>query len=204
MKLFVFDIDNTVTSGPSVWEVIHKEVGTWDQGQIFLKEFLTKQISFTEFAEKDVACWEGLSLERLTRIFETVTIRPGFFKFIEYLKQNGVKTAVLSSSLEQFVSFLNVDFDYVIANPLDIKDNKLSGKIDTQLSCFEKGDKFEVVLDYFGVSPAECGGIGDSEYDLPFLEKVSHGFYCGEKLNGTKLTKVSSFFEVKDIIAKVL
>ncbi len=204
MKLFVFDIDNTVTTGPSVWEVVHKELGTWNQGQKFLKQFLKKEINFVEFAKKDVACWQGISTQRLLEIFSLVQLRAGLYELLEYLKKQNIKTAVLSSSLKQFVDFLDADFDYIVANPLKIKDDRLSGEIDTRLCCFEKGHQFMHILDHFGFMANDCGGIGDSEYDLPFLEQVKYAFCCGDKLHNDKLLKVDDFFDVKTKLESVL
>jgi len=198
VKLFILDIDNTVTKGPSIWEVIHQNVGTWDKGQKYLDQFSKGEIDFKQFAAYDVYCWKDKYQKDIEQIFEKVQIRKGFHDFLVFLKANKIKIAVISSSIKKFIEYLDPkqQFDYVIANSLQINDGKLTGQIELDICCFEKGCFFEKMLQDMQVTPQECGGIGDSPYDLPYLEKIKYPFVMGDKLKNDKMINVQDFNEL--------
>lgn len=206
MKLFILDIDNTVTKGPSIWEVIHQNLGTWDKGQKYLRQFACGEIDFKQFANYDVNCWQGQSEQRIKQIFAEVRIRKGFYDFLDFLQSRQIKIAVLSSSIKQFVEYLdkNDQFDLIIANPLEISNNVLTGNIGVEICCFDKGYHFEQILQQMGVTADECGGIGDSNYDLPFLSKIRYPFIMGNKLVLDQIENVRDFSALQKRLTKLL
>jgi phosphoserine phosphatase len=206
VKLFILDIDNTVTKGASIWEVIHHNVGTWERGKQYLEQFSKGEIDFKQFAAYDINCWQGQKVADIEKIYQKVEIRNGFYEFLDYLKSKGIRIAIISSSIKQFIEYLdkNNQFDYIIANSMEIKDNKLTGGVRLDICCFEKGCYFEKMLYEMKVRAEECGGIGDSPYDLPYLEKIKYPFIMGDKLKNQEMINVQDFKELKSYLEGVL
>ena len=60
IKLVVFDVDDTLTVGKSIWEQFYIEIGTWDKiGKKYLDMFRKKEITFNQFMELDVGEFAG-------------------------------------------------------------------------------------------------------------------------------------------------
>ncbi len=200
IKLFVFDIDNTVTQGPSVWEIIHLDAGTWDQGEKYLQEFLAGKITFPEFARKDVACWQGLKESLLYQAFAKVSIRRGLKELVHWLKEQKIKTALISSTLYQFAQYLQQQygFDYITGNMLEINSGSLTGNLQVDLCCSQKDVSYQKLLEQLSIDHQEVAGVGDSEYDLAFLQQVRYPFIIGNySPREHSVIKVEDFFEVQ-------
>jgi len=206
MNLFILDIDNTITMGNTVWEAIHHQQGTWSDGKKYLSQFVKEKIDFVKFAKLDVACWKGMPSSELHAVFQKITIRPGFKEFITYLKKNNVKTAFISSSIYQFAEYLQniYEVDYIISNPLEIIDDKLTGDIEVAVCCFEKEIHFKKLIKDLGIPLVNTGGVGDSVFDLPYLNEVNYPFYFEGNIisDNSKLVKVTDFMEIKEWLIK--
>ncbi len=60
-KVVVFDLDGTLTRERSIWEYIHKCLGTWyGFAERFQERFLRGEISYEEFCNLDAQVWKGM------------------------------------------------------------------------------------------------------------------------------------------------
>lgn len=179
IKLFVFDIDNTITTGDTIWEAMHKACGTWESdGKVFLKMYNQGKITFEEFSQLDVKAWGGSSLKKLERIMRKIKIVPGFPKLMKYLHRQGIKTALVSCSVGQFADYLAKKFgiDYVFANPLVIKDKKIAGKIKIKVAGKQKSQILKKLIKKLKLGKKHLAVCGDSKFDVPMFKHSNHTF----------------------------
>lgn len=172
-KLAVFDLDGTLTRERSIWEYIHKCLGTWHGfAESFQQRFLRGEISYEEFCDLDAQVWKGMRREDLARIVRTVPFREGVDLLIEHLKQKGLKLALVSSGLSLLSDWVHqrYGFDDSIANELLHEEGILTGKVRIRVYHDRKGEWVRRILQRFRLPPEEMIALGDSRGDLDMVQ----------------------------------
>jgi HAD superfamily phosphoserine phosphatase-like hydrolase len=204
LKLFIFDVDHTITDGTTIWEHLHQECGTWDkEGSLYLKQFLAQEIDFDEFSRRDARSWQGRGVDYLRRAQSKVQIMAGFPELMQELHKRNITTAIISSTVGQFAEYLAdlYKIDHCFANPLGIKNNILDGTIDLRVQGEAKGVFAENLAKKLQLSPAEIAVAGDSRFDLPMFEYAEHTFILqNEKFRNKCKYFVKDFFEVMKLL----
>ncbi len=200
LKLFVFDIDNTITTGESIWEILHKVCGTWEsKGKPYLEQYLREEIDFDEFARRDVASWKDLTVIKMEEAFTQVALAPGFSELIDVLHQKNIATAIVSCSIGQFGEYLKNRFkiDYLYTNPLEIINGRLTGKISLDVPGEKKADILAVLVKKINIAKENIAVIGDSHFDLPMFSHSQHTFIIkNAKYQDQARYFIQDFFEV--------
>ncbi|MDR2430686.1 MAG: HAD family phosphatase [Candidatus Margulisbacteria bacterium] len=203
-KLFVFDVDHTITDGTSIWELMHYECGTWQNGgELFLRQFLADEINFDEFSRRDALSWTGKSAELLRRAQARIKITPGFPELMDRLRARNTATAIISSTIGQFAAHLAQKYkiDYCFANPLGLKNGILDGTIDLRVKGEAKGRILAALAQKLNLDKSEIAVAGDSRFDLPMFKHAEHSFIIGnEKYKNAGKYFVKDFFEVSRIL----
>ncbi len=174
-KLAVFDLDGTLTQERSIWEYIHIRLGKWfGFAENYQKQFLAGRISYEEFCERDAEVWKGMRTEELIEIAKTVPFHPGAEDLINYLKNKGLKLALVSSGLSILSDWVHerYGFDYSVSNHLLHQDGVLTGKVKIQVYNDQKAAWVTKILKQFGTLPEETVAIGDSAGDLQMFKTV--------------------------------
>jgi len=192
-RLAVFDLDGTLTRERSIWEYIHKKLGKWHGfAENYQKQFLAGEISYEEFCERDARVWKGMRAEEVVEIAKTVPFHPGAGELVHYLKQKGLKLAVVSSGLSILSDWVHerYGFDYSISNDLLHENGILTGKVKIQVYYDRKAEWVRIILDRFLVEPEESIGIGDSAGDLEMFRVV--GFSVAFNSSCTDLDQIAT------------
>jgi len=175
IKLVIFDLDDTLTKGPTIWEYIHEEMGTWESHGIkYYEEFLAGKFGYNAFIRKDVACWKGLPLSNVRKAIKRMQYIPELKKTIRKLSKLGIDTALVSSSIEIFARYVEKKFGikHVYANPLRTKDGRLAGKVELLVPGKGKGRITRYIKRSLGLKKREILAVGDSTYDLPMFKEA--------------------------------
>ena len=168
-KLVVFDLDGTLTTEKSIWEYIHRVLGTWeDHAEEFQRLFLEGRISYEEFCERDAKVWKGMRVEDLKRITDSVPYHEGAVQLQAFLKTKGLKLAAISSGLSILAERIRNDFglDFFVANELLVEGGVLTGEVRINVTHDGKGLWVREAMRRFGVDDHEIIAIGDSRGDL--------------------------------------
>jgi phosphoserine phosphatase len=174
-RLAIFDLDGTLTRERSIWEYIHKRLDKWyGFAEDYQKKFLAGEISYEEFCERDAQVWRGMRLEELIEIAKTVPFHPGVDELMDYLKNKGLKLALVSSGLSILSNWVHerFGFDYSVSNDLLHEEGILTGKVKIQVYYDRKAEWVRKILDQYQVEPEESIGIGDSVGDLEMFRVV--------------------------------
>jgi HAD superfamily phosphoserine phosphatase-like hydrolase len=204
IKLFIFDVDHTITAGTTIWEYMHQECGTWESGgRLYLQQFLAQEINFDEFSRRDARCWQNRGLDYLRRAQNKVQIAAGFPELMQILHERRIATAIISSTIGQFAEHLARIYriDHCHANPLGIKDGVLDGTIDLRVKGEAKGSFAENLAKQLNLSKSQIAAAGDSRFDLPMFEHAEHSFIIGnEKFKDRAKYFARDFFEAIKIL----
>ncbi|MFB3885092.1 MAG: HAD-IB family phosphatase [Thermodesulfobacteriota bacterium] len=192
-KLVIFDLDGTLTQEPSIWEYIHKRLGKWfGFAEKYQHQFLSGKISYEEFCQLDAEVWKGMRVEELFQIVKTVPFHQGADRLICYLKNKGLKLAMISSGLSLLSDWVHrrYGFDYSVSNDLLHKNGRLTGKVKIQVYYDKKAEWVKRILNQFGVRPEEAIAIGDSRGDIEMFQIV--GFSVAFNSSCSDLDKIAS------------
>lgn len=168
-KLMVFDLDGTLTTEKSIWEHIHRVLGTWENhAEAFQRLFLNDCICYEEFCERDATVWKGMSLSGLRRITDSVPYQEGAHQLTAYLRSKGLKLAAVSSGLSILARRIEADLglDFSVANDLLVEKGIVTGKVRVNVAHNGKGCWMKKLMGQLGVQPHETMAMGDSLGDL--------------------------------------
>jgi phosphoserine phosphatase len=207
-KLVIFDLDGTLTQERSIWEYIHKQLGKWyGFAEEYQKKFLAGEISYDRFCELDAEVWKGMKVEKLLEIVKTVPFQPGADELINYLKNKGLKFAMISSGLSVLTQWVHqrYGFDYSVSNDLLHENGILTGKVKIQVYYDKKAEWVKKILKQFGVKPEEVIAIGDSVGDIDMFQMV--GFSIAFNSSCPNLDQIANLCissqDLADIIPKL-
>ncbi len=172
-KLVIFDLDGTLTRERSIWEYIHKRLGKWyGFAEEYQKQFLAGKISYERFCQMDAEVWKGMRVEEVLDIVKTVPFHPGADELINYLKNRGLRLAMVSSGLSILSDWVHqrYGFDYSVSNDLLYENELLTGKVKIQVYYDKKAEWVAKVLNRFGMRAEEVIAIGDSKGDIDMFQ----------------------------------
>jgi phosphoserine phosphatase len=208
LKLAVFDLDGTLTQERSIWEYIHKQLGRWyGFAEEYQKEFLAGKISYDRFCELDAEVWKGMRVAELLEIAKTVPFHQGADELISYLKNKGLKLAMVSSGLSILSHWVHqkYGFDYSVSNDLLYEDGTLTGKVKIQVYYDKKAEWVKRILKQFKMKSEEVIAIGDSLGDIDMFQVV--GFSIAFNSSCSDLDRIASVCiqsrNLSDIIAQL-
>jgi len=196
IKLVIFDLDDTLTTGPTIWELIHKEMRTWkSHGIRYWQEFLKGDFGFNAFIKKDVACWKGMSMARVRKAIKKIKYVPQIKKTLQALRKPGVKVALISSGLELLAQDVSTRFgvDHIHANTLEVQHGKLTGNVKMWVTGLGKGRVVRNLRKRLKIKKSETLAVGDSRFDIPMFKEA-----------GTRVTFTDAKSEVKKCASYII
>ncbi len=176
VKLVVFDIDDTLTRGTPIWEMIYRNLGTWESvGLMHLERFQRGEIEYNEFARADAHEYRGNPPSIITDAAAMLSYAPGMHETFAELHSRAIATALVSSTILQFASWLaaKLDSPHVFANPLLVgPDGLLTGEIELSVPCNHKHHAMRALREKLGMSKDEVLAVGDSALDFTMFEEA--------------------------------
>jgi phosphoserine phosphatase len=192
-KLVIFDLDGTLTKERSIWEYIHIRLGKWcGFAEEYQKQFLARKISYEEFCERDAQVWKGMKVEALLDIVKAVPFHLGADELINYIKERGLKLAMVSSGLSVLSNWVHqkFGFDYSVSNDLLHENGVLTGKVRIRVYYDKKAEWVKRILEKFNVKTREVIAIGDSAGDVDMFQMV--GFSVAFNSSCRDLEKIAT------------
>lgn len=211
--LVVFDLDGTLTPEQSVWEYIHKALGTWEKkGEVHLKDWMDGKIEYEEFAQVDAGEWKGIDIDEIRRIVAKIPIVPGALEVIEYLKTKKCRIVIISSGLDVLTGRVADEIgikEHYSNKLLTGKDGRLTGKVQISVPAERPGEylthgKAGVLTNIqkkYDIPPDETITIGDSESDIPLFLRSGMSYAINNANAATRSAAVyyaSDMFSLKE------
>ncbi len=177
-RLFVTDMDSTLISIECIDEIADMQ-GLKTEVAAITEAAMRGELDFRESLSRRVALLEGLPEEALARVFqERLRLNPGAETLMAGLKQAGIVTVLVSGGFTYFTERLQkqLGFDYAVANQLEIRSGKLTGKVKGEVIDGEaKRHTLQLVRKHHGFTPESVIAAGDGANDLPMLSEAGIG-----------------------------
>ena len=174
-KLVVLDMEGTLTTNPTVWELMHLKIGTWaSHGLPYWEEFKSGGMNYEEFARKDVATWRGASEHLLAEAVEEVPLMDGCAELLRFFDARGIPSVIVSNGLERLGLRLARDLPVtrVAANRELVEDGRLTGELDVLVPFCEKGSTLLRIASEMNVQPGEIMAVGDGVADVAMFRSA--------------------------------
>ncbi len=131
------------------------------------------ELSFAESLTQRTALLQGLPQDTLQKVYDKrVQLNPGAEEMLKRFKTAGLKTMLISGGFTFFTDRIKtkLGLDYAAANTLEIKDNKLTGKVTGEIiGAQEKAEVLKQVCNDLGLKREQVIAIGDGANDLKML-----------------------------------
>ncbi len=171
MKLVVFDMDSTLIQ-TEVIDELAKLANAEEQVKKITESAMRGEIDFKESFRKRVALLKGIKEKHLGEIAKTLPLTYGADLVAKTLKGLGYKLGILSGGFTFMGEYLKerLEFDYMYANELDIKDGLVTGEVKNEIVDGEQkaillrqlAQKENIVLE-------QTIAVGDGANDLPMI-----------------------------------
>ena len=175
VRLVAFDMEGCLTADPTVWEIMHRKLGTWaSHGEPYWRRYRAGEFAYDTFAWMDVAVWRGAPRSLLEAAADEVRLMPGAGALLNALRDRGVAIAVVSNGLlcvaERFQRAFGVE--HIFANRAVARDGLLTGELDLLLPYDAKGKVAAELAARLGLSPSQVAAVGDSPQDAAMFEQA--------------------------------
>lgn len=164
-RAVILDVDGVLTSFRSAWKRLHEILGVnADLNRVLYEK---RYIDYVDWAIADVALWRGAPKYIVESLFKP---REGFEELCDVLRRSSVFRVAISAGVG-YTRRLSRCFDEFHVNDLVYEDGLVSGVV-VSVTDTNKAEIAESVLSRRGISLKESVAVGDSETDLPLLERA--------------------------------
>ena len=178
IKLVAFDMEGVLTDDPTVWEIMHGKIGTWEShGEPYWDRYRAGEFDYDTFARMDVAAWSGASAAELLEAAGEVVLMPGCAELMAALSDAGVRVAVISNGLLCVADRFRREFgvQHIHANRAETADGTLTGEIDIRVPYESKGEVLRSLARELGLGRGEIAAVGDSTSDTEMFREAAVG-----------------------------
>ena len=180
VEIVFFDMDGVLTDILSSWRLIHEYFKTSNEGSV--DEYLRGTITDLEFIERDVSLWQenGRFTKRdiIQNILTTVSLMNGAQQCVSFLRDNNVKTAIISAGLDLLAEKVadELGIDYVFANGVKIdNEGRLTGEGILKVQLMYKDKTVRRLAKNLHTPFEHCAAVGNSCFDIPMFETCGMG-----------------------------
>ena len=184
-RLFVTDMDSTLITIECIDEIADMQ-GLKTEVATITEAAMRGELDFRESLTRRVALLEGLPEQALAQVFkERLRLNPGAEAMMTGLKNAGIVTVLVSGGKHVMVirngwfSYRlqkQLGFDYAVANQLEIRNGKLTGRVKGEVIDGEaKRHTLQLVRKHHGFAPESVIAAGDGANDLPMLTEAGIG-----------------------------
>jgi phosphoserine phosphatase len=179
-KLIVFDMDGVLFEHCNAWMELHKKLGTYEEGAELTKKYL--KTDYAKLVDEVVGrLWKGKPAEAYLDMLADIKYIKGVKETIRILKSKGYTTAIISSGPKQLAERAQKELgiDYICANELVIKDNKISGEFNWPVAHDRKAVTLKQLAKDHHLHLSEVIVVGDSENDIKMMRLSGLGIaFC--------------------------
>ncbi len=188
-KLILFDMDDTLIAGRTIYEVADKK-GFREE----VDEIISMNITNYEKTILIARLLKGMRVEEFLKIFRAIPLNPHVDEVVEKLKKKGLKMGIISNSYDIAVDDLKkrLGMDFGISNKLVVKEGIITGEViphnknpsqdidDCRSFSVCKRDALLQVCKDLGIRPDETIAVGDGNVDRFMLEVAGLGIAYGK------------------------
>lgn len=175
--LLLMDMDSTVIKIECIDEIAVL-AGVGEKVSNVTELAMQGKLDFAESLNSRVACLAGVKENALLQVRDALPLMPGITRLIGVLKQNNWKVAIASGGFTFFADYLleRLELDAAVANTLEIKDGKLTGKVlGGIVDANVKAQTLERLAEQWHIEPSQTIAMGDGANDLVMMKRAALG-----------------------------
>jgi len=176
-RLVVFDMDSTLIQGEAIDELA-RMAGVGHQVAQITEDGMRGKIDFKESLIRRVELLKGMDANVLSTVAQNLVLTEGAERVTRKLKQLGYKIGIISGGFEYFGKYLQqkLALDYVFTNRLEIKDGKITGKLEGDIiDGYKKAEILRTIAKVENISLQQTIAVGDGANDLPMISIAGLG-----------------------------
>ncbi len=181
--LIVMDIDSTLIN-EEVIDLLGEEAGVGEKVAQITERAMRGELDFRQALAERVGLLAGLDGEVFERTFARVTFTPGALELVEEAHRRGWKVGVVSGGFHEVADRIveAAGIDYCLANRLEVKGDKLTGKLASEVVTKErKLESLEAWAAELGLSREQTVAMGDGANDIPMILAAGTGIaFCAK------------------------
>lgn len=174
-KLLITDMDSTLINIECVDEIADF-INVKPQVAAITEAAMRGEIDFETSLRQRVSLLKGLEVSALDRVYEErLRLNPGAEIMISRLKQQGIKTALVSGGFTFFTERLKkrLDLDFTMANVLGEHNGLLTGEVVGEVcGAKAKADFLLRHCELLNISPPHVVAMGDGANDLLMMNEA--------------------------------
>jgi len=192
-KLVFFDCDGVILIGTIPWKRLHRAGGvSKDQDEKWFKEHYSGKLSYKQWVKiiEEIYIKNGMNRFLFKKALSHYEINPEIYPLLNYLKKRKIKTAIISSGIDEYVKpiarELGIDLwrtNYTFSFRKDGKLKKIN-YIDSDKKT--KVIQIKEICQKFKIKPTETIFVGDSINDLEAFKLTKHGVLYRNDFDGYK------------------
>ncbi|MDG6777512.1 phosphoserine phosphatase SerB [Thiomicrorhabdus sp. zzn3] len=175
VKLVISDMDSTLISIECVDEIADF-INVKPQVAAITEAAMRGELNFEESLTERVSLLKGLETNALQHVYdERLTLNPGAETWIEGLKEQGIKFALVSGGFTFFTQRLQerLGIDFTRANVLEIEGHQLSGRVVGDIvGAQAKADFLIELCDQMEILMSQTIAVGDGANDLMMMKEA--------------------------------
>jgi phosphoserine phosphatase len=182
-RLIVLDADMTFLQCEVIDE-LGKLAGVGEKMAAITNHAMSGEIDFKSALLKRVKLLQGLPVESLHKLSNSLPLTPGAESLVNILKHLGYKIALVSGGFQFFIDKIcdNYGLDYGIANQLKVENGRVSGDLEGQVIDAEAKERTLISLaKKEGFSLRQVVAVGDGANDIKMLARAGLGIAFNAK-----------------------
>lgn len=178
MKILAMDMDSTLINIECIDEIA-AAVGRKAEVSAITEAAMHGEITdFAESLTRRVALLEGVPESALQQVYEQrLQLNAGAERLVSVAKQHGVRTLLVSGGFTFFTQRLQerLGIDEAYANTLEIKDGKLTGRVQGDIVGSQtKADHVMRLAKELHATKEQIIAVGDGANDLPMMAQAAY------------------------------
>ena len=184
-RLILFDVDSTLIE-QEVIDLLAAQTPHGDTVSDITRRAMAGEIDFDQALIERVALLKDLPESLLLEVLPDITFSPGAIALISRLREQNFKVGAVSGGFINVLEPLLHDFDldFLQANKLEIRDSRLTGKVEGPIVNREM--KRTALLQFArdcGIVLEETIAVGDGANDLLMIQAAGLGVsYLGKPI----------------------
>ena len=181
--LVVFDVDSTLIEDEAI-DLLAERAGTKDLVSQITERAMRGELDFASSLIERVATFQDLPESALAETSERLRPTAGAAELIAEIQRRSGVAAAVSGGFTQLLTPLQakLNLDAVLANSLEVRDGKLTGKVSgTIVDRGAKADFLRKLSSDLGIDPHLTIAVGDGANDIDMIRTAGLGIaFCAK------------------------